>query len=148
MLWKIFSMLWNLALQEQAKFVNHKYDIWNCGSWPEIKSFGRFGLKIAMCLIFMKFGNQSQSNMLIYEYINWNWWPWPKIRSLWNLVPRLKFLWNLVLELIMNWNWWSWPKIVDSDKYGPNIEIRFDFYEIWHSQKIEHTFYNVILASV
>ena len=26
---------------------------------------GIFGLKIAMCLIFMKFGSQSKSNMLI-----------------------------------------------------------------------------------
>ena len=55
-----FPRLWNLA-----KFVNHKYDIWNCGSWPEIKYLGIFGLKIAMCLIFMKFGSQSKSNMLI-----------------------------------------------------------------------------------
>ena len=36
------------------------------------------------------------------------------------------------------WNWWSWPKIIDSDKFGPNIEICSKFYEIWHSQQIEY----------
>ena len=50
---------------ELAKFVNHKYDIWNCRSWLEIKNLGRFGLKIAMCPISMKFGTQNNLNMLI-----------------------------------------------------------------------------------
>ena len=44
---------------------NHKYDIWNCGSPTKIKNLGRFGLKIAMCPIFMKFGTQNKLNMLI-----------------------------------------------------------------------------------
>ena len=26
---------------EQVKFVNHKYNIWNCGSWLEIKNLGQ-----------------------------------------------------------------------------------------------------------
>ena len=29
-------------------------------------------------------------------------------------------------------------KIIDSDKFGPNTEICSNFYEIWHSQQIEH----------
>ena len=49
--------------------INHKHDIWNCGSWPEIKNLGRFGLKIAMCLIFMKFSTQNKSNMLIMSIL-------------------------------------------------------------------------------
>ena len=48
---------------EQVKFVNHEYDIWNCGSWPEIESLGRFGLKIAP--IFIKFGIENKLNRLI-----------------------------------------------------------------------------------
>ena len=39
------------------------------------------------------------------------------------------------------WNWLSWPKIVDSGKFGPNTEICSNFYEIWHSQQIEHANY-------
>ena len=54
-------------LSEQVKFVNH--DAWNCDSWPEIKYLGIFGLKIAMCLIFMKFGTQNKSNMLIMNVL-------------------------------------------------------------------------------
>ena len=30
---------------------------------------GRFGLKIAMCLIFMKFGNQNRMNILIMKIL-------------------------------------------------------------------------------
>ena len=56
-------MLWNLA-PRVGQVINNKYDIWDCGSWPEIKYLDRFGLKIAMCLIFMKFGTQSKSSML------------------------------------------------------------------------------------
>ena len=112
---KIWSQKWNVNNEipnneiwhsEQVKFVNHKYDIWNGESWPEIKNLGRFGLKIAMHLIFMKFGTQNKCNMLI-----------------------------------MNWNWWSWPKITDLGKFVPNTEIYSEFYEIWHSQQIEHTYY-------
>ena len=46
-------MLWNLA--EQVKFVNQSmiFEI------ADLESLGRFDLKIAMCLIFMKFGNQK-----------------------------------------------------------------------------------------
>ena len=33
------------------------------------------------------------------------------------------------------------PKTIDSGKFGPNTEICCDFYEIWHSQQIEHASY-------
>ena len=35
----------------------------------DLDSLGRFGLKIAMCLIFIKFGNQNKSNMLIMNIL-------------------------------------------------------------------------------
>ena len=54
---------------EQVKFVNHKYNIWNCGSWLEIKNLGRFGLKIAMCPIYMKFDTLNKPNMLMMNII-------------------------------------------------------------------------------
>ena len=34
-----------------------------------MKNLGRFGLKIAMCPIFMKFGTQNKSNMLIINIL-------------------------------------------------------------------------------
>ena len=34
-----------------------------------MKYLGRFGLKIAMCLIFMKFGTQNKSNILIMNVL-------------------------------------------------------------------------------
>ena len=47
----IYSQYYEIWQSEQLKFV-----IWNCESWLEIKNLCRFGLKIAMCPIFMKFG--------------------------------------------------------------------------------------------
>ena len=44
-------------------------------------------------------------------------------------------------EYSTTWNGLSLPKITDSDKFGPNTEICSDFYEIWHSQQIEHANY-------
>ena len=35
----------------------------------DLDSLGRSGLKIAMCLIFIKFGNQNKSNMLIMNIL-------------------------------------------------------------------------------
>ena len=35
----------------------------------QIKNLGRFGLKIAMCLIFIKFGTQNKLNMLIINIL-------------------------------------------------------------------------------
>ena len=56
-------------LSEKVKFVNHKYDIWNCGSWPKTINLSRFGLKIAMCLIFMKLGTQNKLDMVIINIV-------------------------------------------------------------------------------
>ena len=66
---QIYSQCYENWHSVQVKFVNHKYDISNCVSRPEIKHLGRFGLKIAMCLIFMKFGTQTKSNMLIMNIL-------------------------------------------------------------------------------
>ena len=64
-------MLWTYELwnSEQFKFLNHKYDIWSCRSWPEIENLGRFGFKIAVCLIFKKFVTHNKLNMLIMEIL-------------------------------------------------------------------------------
>ena len=35
----------------------------------DLESLGRFGLKIAICLIFRKFGNQNKSNILIMNIL-------------------------------------------------------------------------------
>ena len=82
-------MLWNLAIRA-GQFVNHKYDIWNFGSWPKIKNFGRFGLKIAMYPIFMKFGTQNKSNMLIMKMLIGIDDLDPKLQICENLVPKRK----------------------------------------------------------
>ena len=98
---EINSQCYEIWQPEQVKFVNYKYDIWNYGSWPEIKNLGRFGLKIAMYPIFMKFGTQNKSNMLIINifigiddldpklqiHVIWS--------QNWNV---LQFLWNLALR--------------------------------------------------
>ena len=34
-----------------------------------MKCLGRFGLKIAMCLIFMKFDTENKSNMLVMNIL-------------------------------------------------------------------------------
>ena len=39
------------------------FEIWDLD--PKLKILGRFGLKIAMCPIFMKFRTQNRSNMPI-----------------------------------------------------------------------------------
>ena len=36
---------------------------------PKLKNVGRFGLKIEMCQIFMKFGTHNKSNMLIINIL-------------------------------------------------------------------------------
>ena len=77
-----------------VKFFNHKYDIWNCVSWPEIQNLDRFGLKIAMSPIFMKFDTQNKSNMLNINILIGITDLWPKITNLRNLVPKLIFFSN------------------------------------------------------
>ena len=39
----------------------------NCGSWPEIKNLGRFGLKIAMCANFIEIWHLMQTEHANYE---------------------------------------------------------------------------------
>ena len=101
---EIYSQCYEIWHSEQVKFVNHKYGIWNCGSWLEIKSMGRSGLTIAMSLTFRKFGTQNKSTMLIINILIgiddldlklqiceiWS--------QNWNL---LRFLWNLAFTT--NW---------------------------------------------
>ena len=115
----------------------------------DLDSLGRFGLKIAMCLIFIKFGNQNKSNMLIMnillgiDYLHWK----LEICKIWSQNRNvLQFLWNLALAdyEYSTWNWLSWPMIIDWSKFGPNTEICSNFYKIWHSNMPM----NIILASV
>ena len=88
-------MLWNLA--EQVKFFNQSmiFEI------ADLESLGRFDLKIAMCLIFMKFGNQKKSNMLIMniligiDYLDRK----LEICEIWSQNWNgFQFLWNLALR--------------------------------------------------
>ena len=97
---EIYSQCHEVRQSEQVKFVNHKYDIWNCRSWHKIKNLGRFGLKITMCLIFVKFRFQNKLNMLIINILigiddlkpkSQNCVIWPQN---WNF---LQFSWNLAL---------------------------------------------------
>ena len=140
---EIYFHCYEIWQSEQVKFVNHECDIWNCRSWPKIKNLGRFGLKVAMCPIFMKFGTQNKSNMLIINILIGIDDLDPKLQICeiwsqnWNV---LQFLWNLALEQMEHanykystWNWWSWPKIIDSGKFGPKIAMCSNFHEIWHS---------------
>ena len=62
----------------------------------------------------MKFGNQNKSNM-----------------SIMNVLIGIDDLdWKVEIS-----------EIIDSGKFGPNTEICPDFYEIWHSQQMEHAYY-------
>ena len=54
----------------------------NCGTWPEIKSLGKFDLKIAMCSSFYKIWHLVRIEHGNYEYGTWNWLSWPKIIDL------------------------------------------------------------------
>ena len=108
-------------------------DIWNSGSWPKIKYLGRFGPKISIYLIFMKFGTQNKSNMPImniligiddltqnHKFAKFG----PKTEMCFNFYE----IWHLEQIEHANyeystWNWWSWPKIIDSGKFGPKIEM-------------------------
>ena len=63
----------------------------NCGSWPGIKNFGRYGLKIAMCFNFNENWRWVQIEQANYVYGIWNWWSRPKIIDLGKFVPTLKF---------------------------------------------------------
>ena len=85
-----------------------------------MRILGRFGLKIAMCLIFIKFGTQNKSNMLIMSMLT----------GIDHLDSKLKICKIWYFEQIEHpryeystWNWLSWPKIIDSGKFGPKIKM-------------------------
>ena len=120
----------------------------------QIKKLGRFGLKIAMCPIFMKFGTQNKSNMVSINTLIgiddldpklqiWKIWS-----QNWNV---LQVLLNLGLEQMVHvnyecstWNWWSWPKIIDSGKFGPKIVMSSNSYE-FDTQEI-FNFFLIVLS--
>ena len=62
----------------------------NCGSWPEIKSLGRFGLKIAMGSNFYEIWDFVKIEHTNYEYRTWNWWSWPKIINSGKIGPEIR----------------------------------------------------------
>ena len=115
---------------------------------------GRFGLKIAMCPIFMKCGTQHKSNMLIINML---------IEILMTLTQNYKFAkFGLKTEMCSNfyeiwhleqmehasceystWNWWSWSKIIYPGKFGPKIKMCSNFHEIWHSGHFKISFNKV-----
>ena len=70
---EIYSQCYEVWHSEEVKFVNHKYDISNCGSWPEIKNLGRFGVKTVMCFNFYEIWHLVQIKHANYEYGSWNW---------------------------------------------------------------------------
>ena len=140
--------------QSRSSSLIFKYNIWNRRSWPEIKNLGRFGLKIAMWSIFMKFRTQNKSNRLIIDILigidNLD----PKLQICeilsqnWNV---LQFSWNLVLKQMEHasykystWNWWSWLKIIDLGKFGPKIEMCSNFHEILRSGHFQISFNKVM----
>ena len=111
----------------------------------DLESLDRFSLKIAICLIFMKFGNYKKSNMLIMniligiDYHDWK----LEICELYSNFYKI-WHWEQIEHAdyeYSTWNWLAWPKIIYSGKFSPNTEICSDFYEIWHSKQIEHAYY-------
>ena len=107
----------------------------------------RFGLKIAMRMIFMKFDNQNKLDMLIMNVLI----------GIDGLDPKLKICkiwsqkWNVLqffFEILhlqqfehvdyeySTWNWWPWPKIIDSGKFGPNTDICSNFHKIRHDYRL------------
>ena len=100
------------------------------------------------------FGHSEQVKFVDLKYNIW------KLRILagrWtDLVTKLQNyiyeIWYLVEIEHANyeygtWNWWPWPKIIGSSKFCLSNEICSNFYEILHSQQMEHA-NNIILAMV
>ena len=57
-----------MKLGTERRFVNHKYNF-EAADLDSKLYLGRFGLKNAMCLIFMKFGTQNKLNILIMNML-------------------------------------------------------------------------------
>ena len=109
---EIYSQRYEIWHSEQAKFVNQKYR-WNCRSWPKNEYF--FGLKIAMCLILMKSGNQSKLNMLTMNILIaiddldcklevWESWSQTEMRSTFYEFWHLRQIKHADYEY-STWNW-------------------------------------------
>ena len=110
----------------QIKVVNHKYNVWNCGSWPEIKNLGRFGLKVASCPIFIKFDFQNKSNMLIVSILIGSDDLDPKLQicEIWSQNwSVLQFSWNLALEQIEHANYELMMILLGIDDLDPKLSI-------------------------
>ena len=106
---------------------------------------GRFGLEIAMYLIFIKFGTQNKSNMLIMNILigiddlDWKlkicFQSWNVFQFLWNLALRAKSsiqIMNIVLGtdyLDQNYRF--------GQIWSQNWNVR-NVYEFWHSELIEY----------
>ena len=91
------------------------------------------------------FGHSEQVKFVDLKYNIW------KLRILagrWtDLVTKLQNyiyeIWYLVEIEHANyeygtWNWWPWPKIIGSSKFCLSNEICSNFYELLHSQQMEH----------
>ena len=93
---------------------------------PKLNTSGRFGLKIAMFLILMKFGTQIKSNILIMNILigidDFD----PKFAKFGLRTEMCSNFYEIwYLEQIEHadyeyctWNWWSWPKTIDLGKFG------------------------------
>ena len=94
---KHISKCYEIRQSEQVKFINHKYDIWNRGSWPKIKNLGRLSLKIAVRPVLIKLGTQNKLNMLIINILIGND----------DLDPKLQIckIWS------QNWNFFNFYEI-------------------------------------
>ena len=89
----------------------------------------------------LKFGSPSRSGLLILNMIFGNCGSWPQncdvFQGLGNLALRANrtcYLWICGTDDLD-------PKIIDSGKFCPNTDIFPEFYEICHSQQMEHANY-------
>ena len=104
------------------------------------RDLGRFGLKIVIRLILMKFDTQNKLSMQIMNVLigvdglDLKLKIYEICSQKWNV---LQFFWNLALRVILNYeyqyitmNWWPWPNIKDWEnlvqtlKFVP-ISIKF-----------------------
>ena len=85
----------------------------------------------------MKFDTQSRSSLLIVNMILGRFGLKIAICfnffKIWHLVQIEIWMWYLELMIL--------TQVIDSDKFCFNTEISSDFYEIWHSQQMEHANY-------
>ena len=133
-------MLWNAI---SSLIINMIFEI------ADLESLDRFSLKIAICLIFMKFGNYKKSNMLIMniligiDYHDWKleiskFGPKTEMYSNFYEIWHLEQIEHADYEY-STWNWLNWPKIIYSGKFGPDTWDLFWF--LWNlALQTNHTF--------